>query len=206
MQTPNVLERPVYPNLPKCENDSVGKISRDEICNRAWYAGIMDGEGDFNFYGNNARGMGQLKLTISNTSAEMIKRISEIYVIWNVPFHYNYENWNKRNKQNPDKRPWKDRLTIVVTGMRSIEKILKYSYPYLTSKLEQATVMLDFLDWRLNEIAFHSSNKEDCKKINKRRDAMRDAIKALHDRFLSFQRLPRRASAILDLAKVEAMV
>lgn len=206
MQTLNVLERPVYPNLPKCKNDSVGKISRDEMPDRAWYAGILDGEGDFNFYGNNARGMGQLKLCVGNTSPEMIRRISQVYVAWNVPFHINYENHNKRNKLNPDKKPYKDKLTIVVTGMRSIRKVLLLAYPYLTSKREQATIILEYLEWRLMEMPFHTGNKKDCAEINKRREEVCKAVRAIHDRHFSFQRLPRRASTVLDLSKLEVVV
>ena len=44
MKTPNVLETPVYPQLPECENVAVGSISRHEA-DAAWLAGIIDGEG-----------------------------------------------------------------------------------------------------------------------------------------------------------------
>lgn len=80
MKTPNVLGTPEYPNLPKRENDSVGTISRDNIADWAWLAGIFDGEGCVGMHGNKARkGVPQLRLFVRNCCPFMVRRIAEIY-------------------------------------------------------------------------------------------------------------------------------
>jgi hypothetical protein len=198
MKSLNVLESPVYPQLPKSENVEVGSISRDEIANRAWLAGIMDGEGSFGIHGNNARGMGQLKLAVKVTCPYMIQRITTILVQWNTPFHINYAKFAKE--------VWKEQLSLEVTGMRSIQRILNHLLPYFTTKKEQATILLDYLDWRLNEVAFHTRNREVADLINQRRDETKALLTAAKQKRFSFQRLPRAASSVLDLSKLEVMV
>ena len=176
MKTPNVLEQPEYPNLPKCKNGSVGSISRDNIANQAWLAGIFDGEGTVGINGNNARGMGQLRWAVKNTSPEMIKRVSEILASWNVPFYYNYGKGDQSERYT---QKTKESLTIAVSGMASIRRIMENIEPYLTAKKAEANLLLDYLKWRLDEMPFHSRNTDQCALLNKRRDETKQALEAM---------------------------
>jgi hypothetical protein len=198
MQTPNVLGQPEYPNLPQCKNDSVGSISRDGSL-VGWLAGIMDGEGCMGIHGIRTKQknkLGQMRMFVRNTSPHMIQRISEILVLWYIPFHYNYEKRENGERES---------LKIVVTGLRSIQKLLLKLLPHLTAKKEEAMVALSYLEWRLG-IPLHTRNSKDVAEINRRRDETRDKLFALKRKRFGLQRLPRRASMVLDLTNLEVVV
>lgn len=172
-------------------------ISRDEL-DCAWLAGIFDGEGCVSFPGNRARVQPQVRWAVKNTSPFMLRRISEILCKWQVTFHYQYDA--------PGKEEHKERMSIVIGGSRGVRKVLERTLPYLTAKYEEAMCVVDYLRWRLEQVPLHGCGEEFKKSVAENQQAVIDELHRLKARRFSFQRLPRRASAVLSLDKLEAMV
>lgn len=198
MQTSNVLEQPEYPNLPKCENDSVGSISRDEAI---WLASIIDGEGCLQFRLRSKKEKRQMRKTlaieIGNSSPYLIRRISEIWVKMGFHFFYCYTKTYK-----------KDYMRILVGSQRGCQKVLTAILPHLVAKKEQATLILDYLNWRLNRFPIYGlgRNSRGIDEIRTKWAELESNLHRINSKRFSFQRLPRRASTVLDLTNLEVMV
>lgn len=139
-----LLEQPEYPTLPKCENASVGPISREVQI--AWLAGIIDGEGNLHFdtkvrttTAGNRFSYFCPKVRITNTDVRMARRISEIYVQENIVFFY---TMNKREWKNK-KSSWKTQIEVSVSAQNSVRKILELVQPYLVNKQRLAELMIE---------------------------------------------------------------
>jgi hypothetical protein len=159
MQNSNVLETPMYPNLPKCENDSVGSISRD-VADLAWLAGIVDGEGHLGINWSTQHEVlrsGEkkrqfvLRCHIRNTDPFMMKKISDIYHRHNLRFFWKL--------CKPQKKHHRETIEIIVYTMGALEKLLNLLLPFLVTKKRQGQLILEYLEWRrgLNVPIHHPS-------------------------------------------------
>ncbi len=129
--------------IPKSKNASLQSIRRE--VDLAWLAGIIDGEGSFNFSfrkNNNGASYLETKVRISNTDVRMIKKIAEIYERENIVFFYTI---NKRERYNPK---WKDQLHIEMSGQGSIKKLLGMLIPYLVNKQKLAEIIIEMVNLR----------------------------------------------------------
>jgi len=209
MQSLNMLETPVDPNLPKCENDSVGSISRD-VADLAWLAGVIDGEG---YLGINwgtkhtavrdgsSRRQAVVRCHIRNTDPFMIQRISEIYYRHNLNFFW---KWCKVYKDN---KKWRESVEIVIISIGALEKLLKMITPFLVTKKDQAELILQYFKWRSSGVVptRHPSPGQSEILLQKQNELDLALRKAKRIRY-GFQRLPKAASRPLDLTNLEVMV
>jgi len=119
---------------------------------RAYLAGIIDGEGSISLIDN--RKSSQRKLTpviaIGNTNLKMIEWLSG-----HLPKHY------KHSKQG-----WKSsRLMwiIRISGMHRVRWVLEQVKPYLIAKREQADVLLEFCQLRMRGRTSYSVREREIK-------------------------------------------
>ena len=197
LQTLNVLETPVYPNLPECENDSVGSISRHEL-DAAWLAGIMDGEGCISTTyanGNKSKNHYRCRVEVRNTNPFMIQRITQI--MGNRGIHFFLHYLKKRES-------YKEGMVFVVTGYKAIQAVLQMILPHLTAKYDEAKLMSEFISWRLNEHPMQGCNGgERMEVLRQHYLELHNGLRMLKRRTFGFQRLPRGGSCTLDLSKLE---
>lgn len=177
----------MYPEIPKSENVQVRSISREELADIAWLAGIIDGEGHIRLGRNKARRGYHARICINNTDPRMIKRISEIWGRWNVKYYYHLA------KQGGNRR---ERLSIETIGYRGVHRVLTYILPYLTAKQEQAACLLDFIDWRLAH-GFHKGRTKD-EELAIEAEKVRETLSAMCHQEFNLQRLQRTASRPLQ--------
>lgn len=129
---------------PKCETSSVQSISRED--DRAWLAGILDGEGALGLEtrtAHNGKPYLEPKIRVYNTDVRMIQKISVIYASMNVVFFYNL---NRKVKAH-----YKDQLGICVTSQGSCLKILEAVTHHLANKREIAEKMAQVLRYVKNQ-------------------------------------------------------
>lgn len=197
MKTSNILESPVYPDLPECENDSVGSIRRHET-DAAWLAGIMDGEGCISTtYANGTKSKNhyRCRVEVRNTNPFMIQRITQIMADKGIQFFLHY--LKKRES-------YKEGLVFVVTGYKSIQRVLQMILPHLTAKYDEAKLMSEFISWRLNEHPMQACNNgEKMEVLREHYLALHQGLRMLKRRSFGLQRLPRGGSCALDLSKLE---
>jgi hypothetical protein len=197
MQTPNVLETPVYPNLPECENGSVGSISRHEV-DAAWLAGIIDGEGCIHTtYANGKKSKNhyRCRVEVRNTDPFMIQRITQILANSQIQFFLQFVKYEGK---------WKDQLVVVVTGYKAIQSLLKMVLPHLTAKQKEAQLMAEFINWRLNaHPMIGCNNGKNMEVLREKYLELHHGLRMVKRRSFGFQRLPRGGSCTLDLSKLE---
>ena len=202
MKILNMLEEPVYPNLPESENETVGQISKDNNL-IAWLAGIVDGEGCLTItqsIRNTGRGKGtarlQMRLEVRTTCPFMAQKITQILFYHNLRFFW---VWIKPQEGK------KEIIAVVVTAQNSIYKLLKMLDPFLTTKRDVSRLFLDYLDWRM-QMQTHVGHNEIKKEITLRLLKLREVVRKRIHIGWSLQRLPREASEVIDLSKLEAVV
>src|SRR5262245_8817047 len=179
--------------LPQCKNASVGvdaayqAISREELGDRAWLAGIIDGEGTMSLTKNKARRGYFAKISIVNCDPRMIQRVSQIWSRRQVKYFYHVG-------RQPERR-W--RLVIAATGYGGVSKVLTHVLPYLTAKRDQAECLLSFIAWR-QTIGFHQGPVR-FETLHERAEQVRTAMKRLVHQEFDPQRLSRTASCPLQI-------
>jgi hypothetical protein len=197
MQTPNILETPEYPKLPECENVSVGSIRRHEL-DAAWLAGIIDGEGCIHTtYANGKKSKShyRCRVEVRNTNPFMVQRITQILANREIQFFIHFLK---------KKESYKEGLVVVVTGYKAIQRLLQMVLPHLTAKYDEARLMAEFIDWRLNEHPMVGCNGgERMEVLREHYLELHHGLRALKRRSFGLQRLPRGGSCALDLSKLE---
>jgi hypothetical protein len=111
----------------------------------AWLSGIWDGEGTFGIYKYKQTSNGKPsycgRLTLSNTSEEMIQEILDIFkevgIVANV--------W--RNPK-PRKINHKKEVHITVDRLESVKTGCELMLPYLVAKKNRAIILLEFIKIR----------------------------------------------------------
>lgn len=174
----------------KGENMMVETISREELADRAWLAGIIDGEGHMDLKKNKARRGYDLRVTINNTDPRMIQKISQIWERWSVKFYYQYLSRVNENRR--------DRMTVESIGYGSVQKILTNTLPYLTAKHEQAVCLLSFIAWRQG-LGYTHVGPEKFVELHEKAEEVREEMKAFRHQEFNLQRLTRAASKALNL-------
>jgi hypothetical protein len=205
MKTLNVLESPVYPEIPECNNVPVGSIRRheQEIADAAWLAGILDGEGCIaTQYVNTVKNPNyyRSRIEVRNTDPYMLEKITAILSGWGVNFFTHFLK---------GRAGYKDGLMVIVTTYKGIQSLLLKVLPYLTAKQEEAQTMFEFVNWRLIDHPFKCTNGDNQKILKSRYKILHEALRERKRRRFGLQRLPRGGSQILDLTKldiVESMV
>lgn len=99
---------------------------------KAWTAGILDGEGCICSYKNGSSWV--MRVVVANTSAKMINRLHEL---WGGCVY---------DKQVPSRKAhWKPIMTWEVWSNRA-KNILEETLPYLVAKKDQAEIGLKFFE------------------------------------------------------------
>jgi hypothetical protein len=129
--------------IPKSENVQVETISKVDI---AWLAGVLDGEGYFILYYLNNKTRIGVNIGVTNSDARMLKKVSEIYSMYNLTYYYSLKTGNR-----------KFAMDIKVAGFRSARKLINLVLPYLVNKQDQAMVLLEYLNYR---ISLYGSNDD----------------------------------------------
>jgi hypothetical protein len=203
MKTENMLETPVYPQIPECKNVAVGSISSDNL-NAAWLAGILDGEGCIHttYAQSTTRESGtkiyahyRCRVEIRNTDPFMIHKITTILSSWKIRFFVHFVK---------SKAHYKEGLAVIVSNYKGIQSLLQKTLPHLTAKHDEAKIMLDFVDWRVNVHPMKGCNGGE--RLMVLRDhyvELHDGLRALKRRLWSTHRLPIGNSCPIDLSKLE---
>lgn len=110
------------------------------LTNLAWLAGIWDGEGTFSIYEHNGFYSG--RLTLSNTSEEMIYEIVRILDSYEIYGHIFKET--KSRKPNHKKA-----YHLTFNKMESVKKACELMIPYLIVKKARAQLVKRFVESRL---------------------------------------------------------
>jgi len=112
---------------------------------KAWLSGIWDGEGTFGIYRYRQTSNGKWsfcgRLTLSNTSEEMIQEILDIFKIIGIKANI----W--RNPK-PRKINHKKEVHITVDRMESVKIGCELMLPYLVAKKNRAITLLEFIKIR----------------------------------------------------------
>lgn len=110
----------------------------------AWLAGIWEGEGTFMIYGYKRRNRKDknysARVTLTNSSIEMINEISKIFDNCGIGGHIYQEKM--RSKKH------KACYHITVNKMEHVKKAAKLMLPYLISKKAHAEVLIRFINLR----------------------------------------------------------
>jgi len=157
-----MLETLENTTVPQGENLLLQTISRD-VAKLAWLAGAYEGEGCFGMYickghkvkTNHGRDEVQVRtvITLVNSDARFIKKASEILFDFRVNFYFCL----RKHQQT------RNMLELTVEGKGNCKKLIGLLTPYLYSKLDQAKLMFDLIEYR-------QSRKEG----NKSYDIMKD--------------------------------
>lgn len=158
-------------------------ISREEVTDRAWLAGIIDGEGCLQLVKNESRYYA--KVVVENTDPRMIQRISQIWSRHGIKFAFQF---NRRNGK-------RDTLVILTTGMGSTAKALELVLPYLSAKRDQADCLLSFIVWREDQ-GYHTRSIPGFTEIAEAAQAELAQLKRCN---FNLQRLQRTASQPLQV-------
>lgn len=169
----------------------VEKISRKELKNRAWLAGMLEGDGWFSF-STVATHSGRLKgnrmeIGVSNKDPRIIQRVSQIWFEWGIKFSY---TWAKNHNNN---------LVIRTVGYGNCEKILNKVFDCLSAKKDQATAMLAFMAAKKKLPRYFHKDPELLSKFIMASEQLKTYLKACHNRQFNLQRLKRTASKPLVL-------
>lgn len=167
------------------------KISREEA---AWLAGIIDGEGSICINYNKARRCNVLRLTVGNTNPFMIQKIGDIWTKLGAKFYYSL----KKPGLLGGRLGHKEALDISIIGLGSLKKVLLEVRPYLTAKLPQANLALEFLEWRF-ERGFKKLGRIPDLELARQYEEVTIKMKALNHTGFILQRLQRTASTRLSL-------
>ncbi len=121
-------------------------ISRE--VNRAWLAGILDGEGtmttwfgaQYQFKHQRCQGRHLVtRAAIGNTDALLIQKISEVLVAEGIKFSYSLKHDKRSNR-----RPF---LSITITGKGNARRLLESTLPYVAKKA-RSKAMLEVISHR----------------------------------------------------------
>jgi hypothetical protein len=183
-----VLEHLENLMLPQCDNASVQAISREEVADMAWLAGILDGEGTMHLValteGSHGYVRPYVQIAVSNTNPYLIQKITRIWERQNVKFSIGLLK----------RKPRRDYLSITTTGLGSAKKVLGAVLPYLTAKKAQAVCLLSYIAWRETQ-GYHGITKE----LVAMGEKVREELHALRYQDFNLQRLSRTASRALNL-------
>lgn len=134
------LEKATSPKSKSIVDESISRKDPE----LAWLAGFIDGEGCLSAYidkqsmrlKNGGNKVLDLKVKVTNTHMPTIKKISEIYKKHGIGFYYATNSVRF------------SALEINVDGMGRIKKLLTLLLPYLETKLYQAELMIELVNYR----------------------------------------------------------
>lgn len=167
----------------------------------AWLGGILDGEGhlDLNRRKQLPRSDGgtwnwnRPRINIASTDIRLIARVSEIYAKIGNKFWYSLLHRQKAE--------WKDCLAIITIGIRNVSKVLLQILPYLTTKRDQAELLLRYCLWR--QEAFASPRKADWSKGNNLVPWITTTLKDLKQDLPDIKNYSRKANTPIKLGSSE---
>ena len=112
----------------------------------AWLAGIWDGEGTFGIYRYKQTSNGKWsysgRLTLSNTSKEMISEIERIFNLLEVKVSL----WQAKKGR---KENHKLEVHLTLNRMKEVKLICEKLQPYIVAKKERLLLLLEFVNSRL---------------------------------------------------------
>lgn len=115
----------------------------------AWLAGILDGEGCIS---SQLRGDSlSLQLRVNNTCPKMLLRIEETFKNFNVKYT------SRVCKQYLNRRPL---FSITVCNLPDIYKVLSECFTELTTKRDQASLVIAYVNNKLEKRDLHKGLKE----------------------------------------------
>ena len=115
-----------------------------------WFIGIMDGEGCFCLYKAKRSYSASIKLV--NTNPYIIEKCAEILDALEIKY-LTYDSWRAAN-QKPAKR-------LEIIGLGPLKRFFDILYPYFYCRLEQATVLRDFVELRQGKTTKDSCGDEE---------------------------------------------
>ncbi len=113
----------------------------------AWIAGILDGEGWFSLHLCSPKSSlyqtrtVECTIGVKNTDCRMLIKLTNLYYLAGIKFCNVFQSYKEHPK-------WKDSITVMVSGMGNVKKLIENSLPYLANKKDQAQVMLDYINFR----------------------------------------------------------
>jgi len=159
------------------------EISREEVADMAWLAGIIDGEGTMHLAQVKPNRQ-YIQVAICNTHPYLIQKITQIWERQNGKFVISLLK----------RPPRRDYLHLTTTGLGSAKKVLEAVLPYLTAKKDQAVCLLSYIAWR-QEQGYHGLTPA----LRAMGEKVREELHALRYRDFNLQRLSRTASRALNL-------
>ena len=102
---------------------------------KAYLAGLFDGEGCIGFYEETGKDKHFVMVTISNTDFRIMKWLDE---------HISFGSINAKHKM--PKPNWKQGWTWQIRSREEVQEFLTTIQPYLLIKKEQAALLLSHLD------------------------------------------------------------
>jgi len=134
---------------------------------KAWLAGIVDGEGCITFHRNRS---GSNKATpafyVCNTNETLMLKVVSILKSEGIEYYYRVRTKSEESKKN---RGWKDVYSLRVSKIDSLTKFLLLIRPYLISKCQQSDLVYQSLlatnklnglkDGSINEIRIPYANR-----------------------------------------------
>lgn len=105
-----------------------------------WLSGIIDGEGCFTM-SKGSRGSYNVGFKLVNTNLEIISKFCEI--LRKLRIEYHIYDAHRSGNQRPAKR-------VEINGPEKLRKALEILLPYLMAKKEQAILLSEYLQTKLN--------------------------------------------------------
>jgi hypothetical protein len=117
----------------------------------AWLGGILDGEGTLTIIEkrrkNKVGSIYQPAITLVNTDKKIIERCIEILKENEIPHWVHFYDKTKK---------WKRRWRIEVGGLKRVAKSIPILSEFLVGKREQADILKEFCDLRLQQLGEHN--------------------------------------------------
>lgn len=158
-------------------------ISREEVADIAWLAGVIDGEGTMHL-AEASQHRQYIQVSICNTHPALIQKITRIWERQNVKFTIGL-------LKRPPRREY---LQVTCMGLGSAKKVLESILPYLTAKHDQAVCLLSYIAWREAQGYNHIGAP-----LREMGEKVRAELHALRYQDFDLQRLSRSASRALNL-------
>lgn len=117
----------------------------------AWLGGILDGEGTLTIIEKRRKtkigSIYQPTISMVNTDEKIIERCVEIFKENGIPHWVHFYDKTKK---------WKRRWRIEVGGLKRVARTLPIITEFLVGKREQADILKEFCELRLNQLGQHN--------------------------------------------------
>lgn len=176
---------------------------------KAWMAGILEGEGYISIFYNRRRNRRSeekfvtANVVVGNCDPYLIQAISTLWERLGLKFSY---EWKKNHLYNKNSQ---QALLLRINSVGSVAKLLCAVHPYMKTKIKETNIILEYADYRNSIIKL--SNEKRGKQIKYKHlmdwnyvDSLIKKCAEVRSKKYDFSKLSRKAGRKLDLTKLRS--